>query len=155
NLQTQEASESETRAERDKLAAEAQSLQQRLIDNAAKVQELEAAYADTQAQLVKLNEGKSALESDFRRDRDRIAHLLAVLQRLDADQPPALALRPEDPLAAARGTMLVGTMLPPVYEQAIALSNRLKQLVEATEAVARSAAQAQAQAAELQTARAE
>ena len=86
--------EDKTREERDRLAAEADALQQKLVDTAAKVQGLEAAYAQTQAELDGLNEKVRALESNLSRDRERVLHLIAVLQRLDADKPPALALRP-------------------------------------------------------------
>ena len=36
--------------------------------------------------------------------------------------PPALAVRPDDALAAARGSMLVGATLPPVYAEAAKLA---------------------------------
>ena len=45
------------------------------------------------------------LQSDLDRDRDKVAHLLAVLQRLDADRPPPWRCGPDDSLGAARGAM--------------------------------------------------
>jgi septal ring factor EnvC (AmiA/AmiB activator) len=42
--------------------------------------------------------------------------------------PPALAMRPDDALGAARGAMLIGASLPPVYAQAAALSRRIEAL---------------------------
>ncbi len=48
--------------------------------------------------------------------------LLAILERLQHDMPPALAVRPDDALAAARGAMLVGASLPPVYAEAAKLA---------------------------------
>ncbi len=42
--------------------------------------------------------------------------------------PPALAVRPDDALAAARGAMLVGASLPPVYAEAAALARRIEKL---------------------------
>ena len=47
-----------------------------------------------------------------------VTRLLGVLERLQHDMPPALAMRPDDALAAARGAMLIGASLPPVYAQA-------------------------------------
>jgi septal ring factor EnvC (AmiA/AmiB activator) len=154
-LREQRATEDQTRAERDRLAAEAKALQDRLIANAAKVQALEAAYARTEGELAKLNGSKAALEADLARDRTRVAHLVAVLQRLDTDMPPALALRPDDSLAAARGTMLMGAMLPPVFHEAAGLSKLLKTLAETTQAVQQSGAQARAEASALTSARAD
>ena len=153
-LTDQRNSEEKTRAERDRLAAEAKDLQDRLIANAAKVQELEAAYEGTQGDLARLNQSIKKIEADLNRDRDRVAHLLAVLQRLQTDQPPALALRPDDSLAAVRGTLQMGAMLPPVYQEATDLAKRLKTLADNKSAVVAKAAQARNQAEALRTARA-
>ena len=57
-----------------------------------------------------------------------MTRLLAVLERLQHDMPPALAVRPDDALAAARGAMLVGASLPPVYTEAAALARRIETL---------------------------
>ena len=153
-LQEQRSNEEKTRAERDRLAAEAKDLQERLIANAAKVQELEGSYADTQAELASLNSKISVLETDLRRDRNGVTHLLAVLQRLQAEQPPALVLRPDDSLAAVRGTIQMGAMLPPVYGQAAELAKRLRILAQTKEAVASKASQGRNQAQALKKARA-
>jgi murein hydrolase activator len=153
-LQEQRSSEEKTRADRDRLAAEAHDLQERLIANAAKVQELETIYETTADQLAQLNDTMSALQADFLRDRERVTHLLAVLQRLEAEEPPALALRPDDSLAAVRGTLQMGAMLPPLYREATALAKRLKTLDETKRAVATKAAQARNEAEALKAARA-
>jgi len=155
DLQENRLSENQTRAERDRLASEAQSLQTRLIADAAKVQQLEVASAATQQELAQLSETERTLLAELVRDRDRVAHLLAVLQRLDADAPPALAIRPDDSLAAARGAMQLGAMLPPVYEQAAALDRRLKALTSTQAALKAKASQAQREFQSLTTSRAE
>ena len=152
-LANQRNNEEKTRADRDRLAAEAKSLQDRLIANAAKVQELEAAYGGTASDLARLNQSIKSIEADLNRDRDRVAHLLAVLQRLQTDQPPALALRPDDSLAAVRGTLQMGAMLPPVYQEATYLAKQLKTLSDNKLAVVTKAAQARTQAEALRAAR--
>ena len=144
--QTHQASENASRAERDRLAGEAKDLQQRLIDNAAKVQDLEAAYAQSEAELDKLNQTAAALQNDLSQNRDRVAHLLAVLQRLDTEEPPALTLRPERSLTAARSAMQMGAMLPPVYQQAAALARQLKTLSETSTKIKQTASLARGQA---------
>ena len=154
-LETNRLNESQTKAERDRLASEAQNLQARLIANAAKVQELETAYETTQSELATLTAKERVLLADLERDRDRVAHLLAVLQRLYSDRPPALALRPDNSLAAARGTMQLGVMLPPVYEQVAELDRSLKTLTATQAALKTKADDAQREAAELTSSRAE
>jgi len=153
-FEEQRGNEDKTRAERDSLAAEARDLQQRLIANASRVQELESASEATAAELERLNDTVRSLQADLLRDRDRVAHLLAVLQRLQTDEPPALALKPDDPLAAARGTMQMGAMLPPVYQEAAALSKKLKTLAVTRVALAKQDQEAQTEAASLKAARA-
>ena len=153
-LEEQRGHEDQTRAERDRLANEARDLQEKLIANAAKVQELEGDYLATVGELDRLNGTMRSIQESLTRDRDRVARLLAVLQRLDADEPPALALKPDDSLAAARGTMQMGAMLPPVYKEALELSKQLKTLAQTRVAVARTADQAKTQAEALRAARA-
>ncbi len=131
-LEEQQAAEAKTQAEHERLTREAADLRDKLIANAARVQTLESELADTEAELARLKSQAQTLEAGFVRDRDKVGHLLAVLQRLDADEPPALALRPDDSLAAARGAMILGSMLPPVYERAADLVRRL-QALRATE----------------------
>jgi septal ring factor EnvC (AmiA/AmiB activator) len=127
-LEEQHAAEAKTEAEHERLAREAEDLREKLISNAARVQTLETEFADTERELAGLKSQAQTLEAGFVRDRDKVGHLLAVLQRLDADEPPALAVRPDDSLAAARGAMILGAMLPPVYERAADLVRRLHAL---------------------------
>ncbi len=72
-----------------------------------------------------------------------------------SDRPPALALRPDNSLAAARGTMQLGVMLPPVYEQVAELDRSLKTLTATQAALKTKADDAQREAAELTSSRAE
>ena len=154
-LEEQRAEEMATRETRDRLAGEAQSLRERLVANAARVQQLEAAYAATSSQIDELRAHESALAAAFERDRARVARLLAVIQRLDADAPPALVVRSDDSLAAARGAMLLGSMLPPVYEQAAALGRQLRALAAARSELQAKSAEARNEAIALNAARRE
>jgi murein hydrolase activator len=127
-LEQSRARETATQAERDRLAAEARSIAQRLVANAARVQQLEAELAQSEIELARLSQQASGLQVELARGRDKVVRLLAVMQRVDHDQPPALALRPDDSLSAARGAMLVGTLLKPVYSEAHALAVKLRAL---------------------------
>jgi septal ring factor EnvC (AmiA/AmiB activator) len=81
--------------------------------------------------------------------------LLGILERLQHDMPPALAMRPDDALGAARGSMLIGASLPPVYSQAAKLSRRIEALKRTRLALEQQQAQAADTAARLNVARAE
>jgi septal ring factor EnvC (AmiA/AmiB activator) len=152
-LEDSRAVEAQTQAEHDRLAREAEELRASLIANAARVQTLEASLTEAETVLNRLAVQMRALQSGFARDRDKIAHLLAVLQRIDSDEPPALALRPDDSLSAVRGAMLLGAMLPPVYEQAVALARRLHNLQMTQAALVKKRSEARATAAALGKAR--
>ncbi len=152
-LEEQRSSENQTVAARERLEGEARDLRQRLVTNAAEVQQLEAALEATSAQVETLRVQEQAIEADLADDRERVVRLLAVLQRLDADRPPAIAMRPDDSLAAARGTMLLGAMLPPVYEQAAVLGRRLRSLAATRASLDAQSRAARTQGAELAQAR--
>jgi murein hydrolase activator len=109
----------------DALKAEAAALRARLIATAARVQFLEEDKGRIDVEVARLTAEEKTLASDFARDRVQVAHLLAVMQRLQQDMPPALAMRPDDALGAARASMLLGASLPRVYGAAAALSRKL------------------------------
>jgi septal ring factor EnvC (AmiA/AmiB activator) len=127
-LEQERANAEEAQGTRDRLAGETQSLQERLIANAARVQELEASLAATTEEIAILALREAELSGPFARNREAVGRLLAVIQRLDADAPPALVVRPDDSLAAARGAMMLGAVLPPVYEQAAVVGRQLREL---------------------------
>ena len=110
------------------LNAQTEALRQRLIDTAARVQYLEAEKIRLGADIVTLAAEDRALSASFAHDRVSVARLVAVLERLEHDMPPALALHPGDALAAARGSMLIGASLPEVYGQAAALAQKIRTL---------------------------
>jgi septal ring factor EnvC (AmiA/AmiB activator) len=116
------------REKRDALSAQAANLRKRLIATASQIGQLEIdREAQTQA-IATLAAEDARLGAGFAKDRVAVTQLLAVLQLLQHDMPPALALKPDDALGAARGSMLIGASLPPVYARAAALSRRLEDL---------------------------
>jgi len=137
----------------DSLAAEAASLRKKLIATAARIEDLEQQKVDADAQIVRLTAEDASLSAGFARDRVAVTKLLAVLERLQHDMPPALAMRPDDALGAARGAMLIGASLPPVYAQAASLSRRIDTLKRTRLALEQQLAQAADTAARLNVAR--
>ncbi len=112
----------------DALAAEAAGLRRKLIDTAARIETLERQKIDAAAQIETLQAENTRLGAGFANDRVAVTRLIGVLERLQHDMPPALAMRPDDALGAARGAMLIGASLPPVYAQAARLSRRIDAL---------------------------
>ncbi|MEE8438318.1 MAG: peptidoglycan DD-metalloendopeptidase family protein [Micropepsaceae bacterium] len=154
-LEQERAAEEQLRQTRDQLAEEAQTLQERLVANAQRVQELEVAFNTTSDEIAVLAAREKELAVQFDEDREPVGELLAVIQRLDADEPPALVLRSDDSLAAARGAMMLGVMLPPLYEQAAILGRQLRALNETRAALEAKNEQARDEALALNAARGE
>jgi len=139
----------------DSLAAEASALRQKLIATAARIESLERQQVEINARVGQLATEDKRLSAGFANDRVAVTKLLAILERLQHDMPPALAMRPDDALGAARGAMLIGASLPPVYAQAAKLSRRIEALKHTRLALEQQQAQATDTAARLNVARAE
>jgi len=112
----------------DMLSAEAARLRQKLVDTATRVEALEEEKGNLDSEIRDLAARLISLSADFSRDRVQVARLLAVLERLQHDMPPVLALKPDDALGAARGAMLLGASLPRIYGAAAALGSQLETL---------------------------
>lgn len=139
----------------DALARQAETLQQKLVRTAARVETLEREKLQLDADIVRLTADNAKLSADFARDRLSVSRLLAILERLQHDMPPAMVLRPDDVLAAARGAMLVGASLPNVYGEAAALSGRIDALRKTRLALVARRAEAESNAVYLSQARIE
>jgi murein hydrolase activator len=138
-------------------AEELKELQLSVEESAAKQQELEAAIAAQVAEqeelsqkLVKiatemrgaeeraalaiekqkgLQKEKADLSLDLARQQDDLSGILAGLQSLERDPPPALVASPGDVLDALRGAMLFGTVVPELRDRALELRGKLEALV--------------------------
>jgi septal ring factor EnvC (AmiA/AmiB activator) len=116
------------RQKSDALRAEAETLRKKLIDTAARVQDLEAEKGSLDAAIAELVIEERQMQANFERDRVQVAKLLAVLERLQHDMPPVIVLKADDALGATHGAMLLGASLPRIYNAAAALSRRLEAL---------------------------
>jgi murein hydrolase activator len=141
------------RQKSDVLATQAATLRRELVATAARIESLERQKVEADAQIVKLTAEDNRLSAGFANDRLAVTKLLGVLERLQHDMPPALAMRPDDALGAARGAMLIGASLPPVYAQAARLSRRIDALKRTRLALEQQQAQAADTTARLNTAR--
>jgi septal ring factor EnvC (AmiA/AmiB activator) len=103
------------------------------VETAARVQYLEEQKIGLDSDIARLAGEYRSLSDGFAKDRVSVTRLLATLERLQLDVPPAMALHPDDALAAARGAMLIGASLPLLYGRAAALAERIK-LIRTTHA---------------------
>lgn len=137
----------------DALAAQTQTLREKLIATAARVQALEAEKTTLDAQVLLLRADEDRLNRDFLHDRAAVSRLLAVLERLQHDMPPAMLMRADDAASAVRSAMLMGASLPRLYKAAALLAEKLKTLRQTRETLVARRAERTKNAAELSVAR--
>lgn len=127
-----------------KLAAIAQSIQSQ-----------EAAIARSETELTRLKTERVGLLAELGEKQDVLSELLAGLQQLERNPPPALVVEPNDILAALRGAMLLGTIAPDLQAEAQALAAKLDQLQSLEAGITARRAEVAQEIARLQAARAD
>lgn len=115
---------------RSALIAEEEQLSDRLVTVARQLREGEEKAATAATRIKSLQEEKAKISLDLAQRQDVLSEVLAGLQRLEQNPPPALVVRPHDVLAALRSAMLFGTLAPELRQAAGELQDRLARLVE-------------------------
>jgi septal ring factor EnvC (AmiA/AmiB activator) len=111
------------------IGTDRRALNQQLIDTAARVRDVEANIEATQARLKPLDEREHIFKTSLDERRTVIVEILAALQRIGRQPPPALMVRPEDALQAVRTAIMLGAVVPEMRAQADALAGDLAELL--------------------------
>jgi murein hydrolase activator len=122
-------SQAKLRREIDALGNDRSALNQQLIDTAGRVRDVEASIEATRARLKPLDDQEASLRTSLDERRAAIVEILAALERVGHQPPPALLVQPEDALQAVRTAITLGAMLPDMHAQADALAGDLADLV--------------------------
>ena len=107
----------------------------RLISIAKTIQSQETAITAAEERILKLRKEEIMLRADLAEKQEVLSELLAGLQRLEQNPPPALVVEPKDVLAALRGAMMFGTLVPELRIEADILAKKLSRLNRIREAV--------------------
>jgi septal ring factor EnvC (AmiA/AmiB activator) len=107
-----------------------------LIDTNAKVQAAEARTDELEKQLETAQGSEEAISRTLAARRDMIAEILAALQRMGRNPPPAVLVSPEDMLGAVRAAMLLGDVLPGMRSETAALAADLADLTTVRKTIA-------------------
>jgi murein hydrolase activator len=118
------------RADRAKLSAA-------LIETTAKVQDAERQVAASDERLNSLNAKADSLARSLDSRREAIAEVLAALQRMGANPPPAILIKPQDMAEAVRAASLLGAIIPSLKSQAEALARDIDDLSGTRVSIAR------------------
>ncbi len=107
---------------------EQEDISTRLIDIAKVVQSQETAIGKAEDRILGLRKEEITIRAELAEKQDVLSQLLAGLQRLEQNPPPALVVEPKDVLSALRGAMMFGTIVPELRQEADALSQKLARL---------------------------
>jgi murein hydrolase activator len=99
-----------------------------LIDTTAKVQDAERQITAANDRLASLNASADALGRSLENRRGVIADVLAVLQRMGSNPPPAILVRPRDMAEAIRAATLLGSTVSALKTETEALRKDLEAL---------------------------
>jgi septal ring factor EnvC (AmiA/AmiB activator) len=103
-----------------------------LLATGKRLRATEEEIAETEERLEQLHSNEDAIRRSLHRRRDVMAEVLMALQRMGRTPPPAILSRPEDAVAAIRGSILAGAVLPDIRVEAEALAADLQELTRLT-----------------------
>lgn len=118
------------------LRADQRLLDQRIAETASRRASLDQKIADGERAMTDLSERQEAVRLSLLSRRSVLAEVLAALQRIGRDPPPALLVSPEDALSSVRSAILLGAVVPEIRAETDALAADLKELAALREAIA-------------------
>lgn len=99
-----------------------------LIQSAKTEKKLSEDIAGFSEKLTGLREQENGIKNSLKQRRGALAEVLAALQRMGLNPPPAILVRPDDALASVRSAVLLGTVVPEMRQQTEVLISDLKEL---------------------------
>jgi len=111
------------------LDAERERLNTELLETARLIQKSEGQLTSIEGRLDELATQENQLRGSLGTRHGQIAKLLSALQRMGRNPPPVLMTRREDALKMVRSAMMISSAFPELKDQALALSERLEDLV--------------------------
>jgi len=121
--------EAALKREIEQIGADRTKLNQDLIDTAGRLRGVETKVASTQERLKPLDENEKSIRKSLDGRRAVIGEVLAALQRMGRQPPPALIASPEDALQSVRTAIVLGAVLPEMRREVEALANDLSELL--------------------------
>jgi septal ring factor EnvC (AmiA/AmiB activator) len=120
------------REEIESLDQDRETLSADLIATGKRLRDAEEEIAATESRLDQLHANEDGVRRSLLERRDVMAEVLMALQRMGRTPPPAMLSRPEDAVAAIRGSILAGAVLPDIRIEAEALAADLAELTRLT-----------------------
>jgi len=105
-----------------------ESIRQALIDSAARRKGLEKQILGSEKKLADLGVKEDGIRRSLHERRGLLAEVLAALQRMGRNPPPALLVTPDDALASVRSAILLGAVVPGIRKETDKLAADLASL---------------------------
>lgn len=112
------------------LKKDAVDLRSALIESAERRKDLEKKINESEAKLAGFGVREDEIRRSFRERRAVLAEVLAALQRMGRNPPPALLVSPEDALASVRTAILLGAVVPGIRKETEELAADLQELAD-------------------------
>ena len=127
-LQSSQSRQSEMTTDIAALAREAQSISDKLVAAAQRIQARETTIVAADGRVAALKKEEIVIRATLAEKQDVLSELLAGLQKLERNPPPALVVEPGDILSALRGAIMFGALVPELEAEAHALTGKLERL---------------------------
>ncbi len=114
----------------DSLKKDQVTIRTELIQSAKTQKKLGEDVAESELRLASLNGRHDELRTSLNARRGVLAEVLAALQRMGRNPPPALLVSPEDALSSVRSAILLGAVVPEIRGQTEKLIADLKELTD-------------------------
>ncbi|MCD2175903.1 murein hydrolase activator EnvC family protein [Rhizobium sp. C4] len=101
-----------------------------LVVSATRRKELETRISEGEKSLSKLRTEETVAKASLHERRGLLAEVLAALQRMGRNPPPALLVTPEDALSSVRSAILLGAVVPGIRHETDKLVADLSKLAE-------------------------
>ncbi|WP_291845188.1 peptidoglycan DD-metalloendopeptidase family protein [Maricaulis sp.] len=123
------------RRQAEQLANEVALMQRQLVDLGERVGASENAALIAEAELAQLAREEAGLLDRLIADRETLIDILAAIQRIESQTPPAVLTAPNDAAEAARAASLMAEVAPALRERADQIAIQLTQLREVRAAI--------------------
>ena len=107
-----------------------QTLREEIVRSAALRQEMEEKILAGEKRLEGMREEEAGVRASLHERRGLLAEVLAALQRMGRNPPPALLVTPDDALASVRSAILLGAVVPGIRKETDALIDDLSALLD-------------------------
>ncbi len=116
------------RSEIEALESRAADIREALVESAEKRNVLETQIETGEQKLVGLREKEAEIRASLHERRGLLAEVLAALERMGRNPPPAILVKPADALGSVRSAILLGAVVPGLRKETATLLSDLETL---------------------------